>query len=721
MKKSVLFKSIGLLVLGVALEAVVPQQWEFRTREDFLRGKFDGVSVSWDGLLSLAPREVKLAGPAEEFYLSFLAAPQGTLYIGTGHGGKVYRLPKNGQPELYFQATELDVTCLAMDRQGVLYAGTSPNGKIYKIPAAGKGTEFFNPDEKYIWDLLFNESGNLLAAVGERGGIYEITPQGEGRMTFKADQNHILCLRATGRGELIAGSGGGGLVYRISAEGRPAVLFESPYEEVRSIAFDDAGAIFAAASGTPTRAKREDAPLIAAARPDAEVTVTVSAAAAPPVSLLAGPAGAGKDPSALYRVGFDGVARKLWEAPDEMIYTLLWQGGEKRLLFGTGNKGRLYALERDDKVSLLMQLRSEQLYLLAQGEGLVYLVANNPGYLAQILPEQQASGEYTSPVLDAKTVATWGRVSWQGQAPAGTSLQLQTRSGNSLEPDSTWSDWSPPYQKIAEQVLSPRARFIQFKVLFKSQSGKVSPAVAAAELTYLQANIAPVISRLELLKPNEVFLKLPEQDDVILGLEKRLAEPLTKKGEPRITIPPRKAERKGFRTVVWEAEDENGDALAYTLAMRKEGETEWRVIQEEGDEELFAFDTLAFPDGTYALRLTASDAPANPPGTELRGERLSRPFVIDNSLPTVKNFTALRRGETLEVAFLAEDGYSPLEEVKYLVRPAGWRVVFPVDGICDAPSESFKFTVKLPPGAENLITVRVRDRFGNVGVWRQTF
>jgi len=721
MKKAILFAALGLLVVWLALEAVVPQQWEFRTREDFLRGKFDGVSVSWDGVLTLAPREAKLAGPAEEFYLSFLSEPDGTLYLGTGHSGKVYRLPKGGQPELYFQAPELDVTCLALDKKGVLYAGTSPNGKIYKIAAAGKGTEFFNPDEKYIWDLLVRESGTLLAAVGERGGIYEVSPQGEGKMTFKADQNHILCLRSTGRGELFAGSGGGGLVYRISAEGRPAVLFESPYEDVRSLAFDDAGTVYAAASGIPTRAKREEAPLIAAARPDAEVTVTVSAAAAAPADLLAGPSGPGRETGALYRIGPDGVARRLWQASDEMVYTLLWQAAEKRLLFGTGSKGRLYALERDDKVSLLLQPRSEQLFLLAQGEGSVYIIANNPGYLAQLLPEQQTAGEYLSPVLDAKTVASWGRMSWQGQAPAGTTLQLQTRSGNAVEPNSTWSDWSPPYQKSAEQVLSPRARFLQFKLLFKSQSGKVSPAVGATELFYLQTNIAPVISRLELLKPNEVYLKVPEQEDVVLGVEKKLADPLTKKDEARITIPPRKVERKGFRTVVWEAEDENGDALTYTLALRKDGEAEWRVVQEEGEEALYAFDTLALPDGTYTLRLTASDAMANAPGTELRGERFSRPFVIDNSLPVVKDFSALRRGETLEVSFRAEDGYSSLEEVKYLVRPAGWRVVFPADGICDAPSESFKLTVKLPAGAENLITVRVRDRFGNVGVFRQPF
>ena len=56
-----------------------------------------------------------------------------------------------------------------------------------------------------------------------------------------------------------------------------------------------------------------------------------------------------------------------------------------------------------------------------------------------------------------------------------------------------------------------------------------------------------------------------------------------------------------------------------------------------------------------------------------------------------------------------------------LVRPGEWRVVFPVDGIADSRTESFKFAVKLPAGAENQVTVRVRDSYGNVGVFRQSY
>jgi hypothetical protein len=200
-----------------------------------------------------------------------------------------------------------------------------------------------------------------------------------------------------------------------------------------------------------------------------------------------------------------------------------------------------------------------------------------------------------------------------------------------------------------------------------------------------------------------------------------LAEAPVKKDDLRFGMPSRKAERKGFQTVVWDASDENGDTLRYSLAIRKDGETEWRVLEDAWSETIYAFDTLAVPDGTYFLRLSASDSPSNPLGLELRTDRISPPLVVDNSLPVVKGFTAARNGAALDIAFQAEDSYSYIEEAKILVRPGEWRVVFPVDGIADSRSESYKVSLKLPAGAENQVTVRVRDSYGNVGVFRQNF
>ena len=721
MRKRTATGILGLLTLAASLQAVVPQKWELRTREDYLRGKFDGVSVSWDGVLALAPKEERIAAPQEEFYLSVLATADGVTYLGTGHGGKIYRIGRDGRAEVWFKVPEMDVTCLVEDRKGTLYAATSPNGRIYKITGKDKGEEFFNPAEKYVWDLLFLDSGDLWAAVGESGGIYRISPLGEGRMFFKATENHILCLEKSARGDVVAGSGGNGLVYRIGPDGRASVLFETPYEEVRSLAVDREGQIYAAASGTPVRARRDE-PAERPVRVDAEVSVTVSATAgAQAPTPAAAPAASARDGGALYRVGADGTAKRLWSSGDEMIYTLLWKEDEKKVLFGTGGRGRIYAVDREERIALLQQLSSEQVYQLAPLDSKVYVLSNNPCYFGLLLAEQRFVGEYVGPVLDAGTPASWGRVVWDAAVPAGASVQLQSRSGNTSEPNVTWSDWSPFYLKPEEQILSPRARFLQLKVVLRTQSGRTSPAFNRVTAFYLQSNIAPSIGRLELLRPNEVLLKLPDQEDVILGVERDLPDPPAKKDELRLGMPSRKAERKGFQTVVWDADDGNGDTLRYALSVKRDGEPGWRLLVDDWAETTYAFDTLSYPDGTYLLRLTASDAPSNPAGLELKAERTGPPLVIDNSLPVVKGFTAARSGATLEIAFQAEDAYSYIEEAKVLVRPGEWRVVFPVDGIADSRTEAFKLSLKLPPEAENQVSVRVRDSFGNVGVFRQDF
>ncbi len=718
---------IGIVGLALLLEAVVPRKWEVRTKDDFLKGKLEGLSVTFEGVLSLAPREDALEGPAEDFYLSFVAGPDGTGYLGTGHGGKVYRLGKDGQFELYFQAQEMDISCLAIDSKGTLFAGTSPNGKIYRITGKDQGQPFFNPGEKYIWDLAFADDGFLMAAVGEAGGIYRISPEGEGLRVLKAEENHVLCLIKAGRNEFLAGSGGAGVIYRLSSEGRATVLFESSYEEVKSLAVDGEGNIYAACGGTPTRTKKEEEPSLSDAPVRISTEVTVSAAAqAPavtrPAAVQSSITSIGQEPGALFRVRPDGIGKKVWESKDELIYRLLWKEKDKRLLFGTGNRGRIYAVDREEKVSLLLQGRSEQVVALEPVDTKTYVLADNPARMMVLSAEQRYEGEYVSDVLDTRTVSSWGRLEFDGSTSSGATIQIQTRSGNSFDPNGTWSDWSPPIQKKEEQILSPKARYLQFKALFKTQSGNASPQLWRVSVFYLQANIAPLIKELTVLPPNEVFIKPPDQEEVIWGAEESAAAAEDQKKDDRSAMYlAKRVERKGFQTLTWDATDENGDKLVYAVSIKKEGETAWRVVRDGWKESLIAIDTLSYPDGTYFLKLEVSDLSSNPPGSELKSEKISPPLIIDNSLPVIKDFTASRAGNAVDVAFQAEDSFSAIEGVEYLVRPGNWRVVFPVDGICDSKAESFKFRISLPAGADSLVTVRVTDRHHNVGVFRQTF
>lgn len=719
MKKTLLPVFVMAVFLVVVLYGVVPQKWEIRNKDDFLKGKMDGVSISYDGVVSLSPKEEKMDVPAEEFYLSLLITPRGDMFLGTGHAGKIYKIGRSGEPELYFQVPEMDVFCLTQDRKGNLYAGTSPNGKIYKITGKDKGSAFFNPREKYIWDLIFVDSGVLLAAVGENGGIYEINMDGEGRELLRAEENHVLCIEVDANKDLIAGTGGRGCVYRIRKGRKPSILFESPYEEIRSVALDKEGNVYAAAGGKISSPIKETGlPVMIRAESDISVTVTQSSVQSPEILSLSQ-----EQPGALFKISPAGIPKNIWRSDDELIYSLLWNEPEKMLYFGTGDKGRIYSVDGNEKISLLIQKHSAQVYSLSPSDQKIYVLSNNPSDLSIIHPTQVLNGEYLSQVIDTQTVSSWGRMEWDAEVPSGCNLQFQTRSGYSRRPSMTWSDWSPPYQKKeGEGILSPKGRYLQVKVMFKTRSGRVSPLLRRVSLFYLQSNLAPKIPSLTLLPANTVYLKPPIQTEVVWGADTDVSvEKAKSEEEAKALIVPKKIEKKGFQTVVWEASDENRDSLLYTISIKEESEDRWRILKEKWTDTIYAFDTLSFPDGVYVLKVVALDIPSNPSGMELQTEKVSRPLIIDNSLPVIKNFKASKERNKLVVTFIAEDLMSSIQEAMYLIRPNEWKSIFPQDGICDSKKESFKITVDLSSRLDNMITVKVQDRHGNIGVHRQTF
>lgn len=717
MKKGLAVTFFVILLFVSVVEAVSPQKWELRRFDQFLSGTFKDVSVTYDGVLSLSPKEESIEGPAEEFYLSLIFAGNRTAFLGTGHSGKIYRLGRDGKAELYFQVPEMDVYCLALDRKGNLYAGTSPNGKIYRITDKNKGEVLFDPREKYIWDLIFIENGNLLAAVGERGGIYEITKQGEGTLILKAEENHILCLKKGKDGNLLAGSGGKGHLYSISSNRRATILFESPFEEIKAISLDGGGNIYVAASGVVTRPEVKTAAIPVKPETDVSVTVTPTGAGIPKVALVSP-----KQPSALYRVSSEGNAKRIWSSNEDLIYSLLWDEDQQRLIFGTGSKGRIFTVDEKEKISLLFQKDSEQVYSLVPQDSKTYVLGNNPPKLSVFYADQNYSGEYVSRVFDTKLLSYWGRVEWEAELPKDTFLQVQTRSGNSNEPSQTWSDWSPPYKKNSgEQILNPKARYLQFKILFKTDSGKVSPRVQRISLFYLQANVAPIITKLEILPANEAFLEPPFQEDNIWGLNKRTSDEMKTGAKSSSAVMAKKVTRKGFQSVIWDAVDQNEDVLQYSIFTRAKGDRRWRMLEERWTEKIYAFETLSFPDGEYFLRIDVNDTPSNPAGMELTANKESRVLVVDNSLPVIKGFQSKRDGNKLSVSFSVQDTFSRIQEVKILVRPEGWKTIFPVDGVCDSRQEMFDVTLSLPYRYDDMITVKVIDEHANVGVHRATF
>jgi len=728
-----------LLAGAGSLFAVSPVLWTQQGIADFEKGKPDGVAVTSRGGIFLA-RTVKelpvkaLEESVQPFLWSQATDSRGNLYVGSGNEGKVFKIPKGGAGSLFYASGDLAVQALAVDSRDNLYAGTSPEGKVYRLSPDGKPDVWFDPDERYIWALAVDRSGNLYVATGEHGIIYKVSDKGKGTPFFDSEESHVVALAFDRQGNLLAGSSGKGLLYRISPDGKGTVVLDTALKEVNALALDAAGRIYASGiqaeapaiarlmKGVRARGVASREEVVAAVTPGGGPTLSetvgeemeVTAESVPPV----GPDGR-QIRSQIYRIEADGTATVVWSSESETVFSLA-VAGEKELYLGTGDLGKIRRLEADGTSSLVARLSSSQVTsLLAAPDGSLYAAASNAGKVYFLDREVGDSGTYTSPLRDAGTLARWGRISWLGTTPAGTRLELFTRTGNSALPDATWSDWSPAYVSPAGTgVLSPPARFVQWKARLSRQTKGASPLLESVSLAYLPANLPPEVRKVEVYPPGVVIQKppLPADPD---AAETAFSQPPvppegTELASPFPQVPGKKIFQKGMRSLGWEASDPNSDTLRFDLFYRGEGEQEWKPLARGIREGYFAWDSTRMPDGRYRVKVQASDAPSNPPGSEKRGEEITPPFMVDNTPPRVEaSWKKDDKGSGVEVR--VTDTASPVRSLEYSLDAAPWTPAAPVDGIADSLSEQYRVLLeRLSPG-EHTLLLKAADAEGNVG------
>src|SRR5947209_14773384 len=83
--------------------------WDMNTYQDFVRGKFSNVSLSRDGRLSLAPKLEAVFSSDQPEIWSVAKAPDGTIYLGTGHRGRLYKLDANGRGTLVWTSEQPEI------------------------------------------------------------------------------------------------------------------------------------------------------------------------------------------------------------------------------------------------------------------------------------------------------------------------------------------------------------------------------------------------------------------------------------------------------------------------------------------------------------------------------------------------------------------------------------------------------------------------------------
>jgi hypothetical protein len=426
---------------------------------------------------------------------------------------------------------------------------------------------------------------------------------------------------------------------------------------------------------------------------------------------------------AVYRIMPDGASDLLWQLREDAPYDIAFDS-DGSVLVATGNEGKIYRLAGDPmQPTLITRAAVQQITaLLPDRSGRILFATSNPGKVLRLSADRAGRGTYTSDVRDAQSVATWGAIKWQAVVPAGTKVEISTRSGNTRTADETWSDWSSAYADgNGTPIVSPRARYRQWRAVLTADRGQ-APVLTSVTAAYLPRNGRPRVLTITIHPPGTVFQRpFPTGEPEIAGFEgetpdRRAAVQNAPGGGMNTGGGPalgRRAYQKGLLTFVWRAEDENRDELMYDILYRREGETSWKALKRGLRDPIFVWDTTSVPNGRYVVQVLASDLPSNAPDAALAGSLESTTFEIDNTPPFV-SVTGLRRdGGRVIIGFDVRDVDSSVQKVEYSLDGDRWQTIYPKDGIADSRFEQFDLTLEGDAAARAVI-IRATDALNNV-------
>ena len=657
---------LPLLTAGLA-HAVGTRRFVLDEGGDFKGGDLEGVAVDSAGGvragLSLGSTPVSQAVTI----WSALALKDGNLLLGTGNDGKLVKVT-GGTTAVVGETKALAVTSLVEAWGGKVVVGTLPEAKLFTFErdklapfATLKGAE-------HVWQVAYDaKAGVVYAATGPEGKLFRITANGDAQVYFDAEEQQLMSVAVGPDGSVYAGASDKAKLYKVTGPGRASVLYDFERTEVRAIAVSAAGEVYAIANeikpGSQIPPRQAKAP---------------EGAPAGPVQ----PSSAARGKGTLYRFGKDGRPDELLEDGDEH-YTSLTLGEDGRPYVGTGAEGRVYSVDQNHNSVLVADVDERQVTaLLLVGQKRVVL-ASDPAVVHPVKGVGGADAVWTSKVLDAGIRARFGRIEWESSGP----LELSTRSGNTKEPDESWSAWSRGIT-TSSRVDSPPARYLQVRARFSKDPKAV---LNELEIAFVTDNLRAVLTEVKVKGSDE------GGDEVI----RSSGGPIAKKSDANLSLN-------------WKVDNPDKDELRYRLKYRLVGSNTWYDLTRADDrltKENYTWDTSDLPEGRYRVMVAASDESSNPPDQVTRDELESGVVIVDNTPPVVDGLKLVGRRLTAVVL----DGVGPITRVE--VSAAGsdeWRPVAAQDGIFDEQREELDVDVApILPAGPSIVSVRAYDAAGN--------
>jgi hypothetical protein len=368
----------------------------------------------------------------------------------------------------------------------------------------------------------------------------------------------------------------------------------------------------------------------------------------------------------------------LWSSETAALFCMVSDGDA--VWFGTGEPAQLHRIDSDGEVALVATLVEGQTTALTRVDRSVFLATSNPPSTYRLGRSLTDPGIFVSRPIDALASTRWGAFRWKIQdAQPNRRIELYTRTGNSRDPDGTWSGWSPALtDPTRSRVVNPDGRYMQWRARF------VPPVDADSRLFGINVHYQP-------------YNRPPEIRDLTV-----------------------KDEGNGFAeqaTFLWSARDPDGDSVGVRILYRARGGEEWQdaaALDAGTDKPRFewtdgelVWDTSAIDEGDYQIRAVASDQLSNDLGDAALVEvELSVPFVVDRSPPT---YDLRTRGDRI-VGLTLSDRYSEIRRLELMRDGKPLYRLQPQDGVYDSRTETFEFeSAEIPTGT----TLRGVDSAGN--------
>lgn len=676
----------------------------FDAQTDYADSVPDGIQIDPDGRLGLSGQLEEIWSSEEDSVCWKLAVgSKNTVFASTTDDGKVYRW-SGQQMELFFDAPQVALFSLLAMGSGELLAGSAPDGIIYKIPASGPAVTFARTDTHYIWDLAPEPGGTVLAATGLPARVLRLDAQGTIINTVEVPVDHVRAIALDTAGRIWLATAGTGRIYELAGDDLRLVI-DTGAAEISALVSGKDGLWFATVA----------APTIQGSGSDRAEDMNPRERAGGKLD---------EKGSVWFMDYTDRAPREVWQTRAAPIFDLILV--DDRPVMACGDNGSIVRLDADRRTTFLAGLPERSIVCLeSDASGSLWAGAADTAAIYKFNTLRRRSGTLESPVMDAGHTARWGRFMVRGRNLTLDTLQLESRSGNSEEPGSEWSDWQPAAGG-SRSIQSPPGRYLQWRITLTRQDNGSEPVVDTVEISCLTANQPPYIAGMKVFPVTRGrFVERP-------GRGKTYQQVMDDGTRIEYVFPNSNTtgfskgdwlKLRGMRTVAWDAGDSDNEPLEYQIDISPNiNPPSWYLLEENYPDSIFSFDSSVFPDGDYRIRITASDAPAHPAGQSLSAVRVGRIFQIDNTPPAIESLNGSIRGKSsdpgwsVRIKGTARDNLSRIIRLEYSLDTETWFNFTSTDDMLDGNVEPFDLmvsgTAKEP--VPDTVFVKVTDAQENV-------